>query len=114
MRPPAELTTARMALRASCRIVRSRYPVWSIWRYNATQDRSAVPPCAEDVLVSRPRATVLVRRLPPGGAAFLSCLGDGGQLGMAADAATGEAADFDLAGCLAAIFDARVVKSVFT
>jgi len=108
----AALMETRFALRAACRILRSTHPVYSIWRFNATGDTSPVRPAAEDVLVSRPEDTVLMNRLPPGGADFLRALQGGGPLGRAADRAAGRAPEFDLDANLCALFAARIVGTL--
>ncbi len=108
------LETVRMTLRASCAVVRSAYPVWSIWRYNATGDRSAVGPGAEDALVSRPAGEVLVRRLPPGGADLLDSLGRGEALGRALRSAAAGDSRFDAGAALGVILEAGVVRTIVT
>ena len=111
-RDAAALMEARLALQAACRFVRSSHPVYSIWRFNATEDKTPVRPAAEDVLVSRPGDTVLMHLLPPGGAEFLLALQDGEPLGRAAERASGQAPGFDLGANLGAIFAAQVIKSI--
>ncbi len=106
------ITRARFELRAACCIIRSSFPVYSIWRFNATKDRSPVGHAAEDVLVSRPEDAVLVNRLPPGGADFLGALQSGQPLGQAADRAVGVTPEFDLNANLAALFAKRIIKTV--
>ena len=106
------LARARLSLRSACHVLRSAHPVHAIWRFNATGDKSPVEPAAEDVLVSRPDDRVLVRLLPPGGAAFLLALRDGAQLGRASQLATADAPTFDLGVNLAAVFSARIVGTI--
>ena len=65
-RDAAALMETRLALQAACRVVRSAHPVYSIWRFNATEDKSPVRSAAEDVLVSRPADAVLMYLLPSG------------------------------------------------
>ena len=110
----ASLEETRFALRASCRIVRSEHPIWSIWRYNSTDDRSAIGSCAEDVLVSRPGDTVLLRPLPPGAAVFLFCLRGGTPLGRAAQSAGRMEPEFNLAASLGVILEAHVIRTIIT
>ena len=110
----AVLPEIRLALRASCRIVRSEHPIWSIWRYNTTDDRPALGSGAEDVLVSRPGDTVLLHLLPPGGAAFLLCLRAGTPLGRAAQSAGTKEPEFNLAAGLGVILEAHAIKAIIT
>jgi hypothetical protein len=55
---------------------------------------------------------VVVRRLPPGGAVFLSRLLAGDPLGSAAEAAMADAAAFDLAGNIAGMLEAGVFTRI--
>ncbi len=111
-RDAAALMRTRLVLRAACRIVRSAHPVYSIWRFNATEDKAPVRPAAEDVLVSRPADAVLMHLLPPGGAAFLLALEAGQPLGRAADKAMQQAPEFDLGASLGVVFAAQAIGTI--
>ena len=67
---------------------------------------------AEDALITRPEMQVAVRLLPPGGAAFLKCLIDGGTLGGAAAAAFAETPSFDLPTNIAGMIEAGVFTKI--
>jgi hypothetical protein len=91
-------------------IVRSAYPAVAIFAMNRVEGpisplRSST---AEDALITRPEMEVAVRLLPPGGAAFLKCLIDGGTLGAAAATAFTETPCFDLAASIAGMIEAGV------
>ncbi|MFC4707007.1 DNA-binding domain-containing protein [Paraburkholderia caffeinitolerans] len=111
---PSALAQVRFVTHPATRIVRSRYPAVSIFTMNRVN--TPVTPLhssdAEDALVTRPDADVIVSRLPPGGAAFLVALIEGATLGAAAQTAFEEAADFDLPANLAAMFSAGVFAAV--
>jgi Putative DNA-binding domain len=97
------LTGLRIDLHPSLQIVRSAYPIVTIWAMNCGE-RELAPIeswSAEDALVVRPHLNVEVRLLPPGGAAFLQALGAGRPLREAADAALADHPAFDLTGNLA-------------
>lgn len=106
--PPERLGDIAFVPHPATRIVPSRFPAVTIFAANRTTAPtsrvSATEP--EDTLVTRPHLEVTVRRLSPGGAAFLTALVAGLPLGEAA--ARGVAADpaFDLAGNIAGIIDA--------
>lgn len=108
---PDGLTHMRVALHPSVSIFSSTHPVATIWAMNT----GALPVAPiddwfpEDVLIARPQREVDLRRLPPGGAAFLRALADGENLGEAAAAAMAGAADFDLAFALAGLFNFGLV-----
>ncbi len=92
--PADDLPSLRVVLHPSLRLVRSRFPAFTIWQVNigggvpASVDLGAG---GEDVLIVRPDAEVELRTLPHGGADFLQALRDGRlmfeamQAGMAAD-----------------------------
>lgn len=96
---------AVLTLHPSLGIVRSPYPIVSIYELNLQS--GDVPPTrvsgAEDALVARPRFEVEIRRLPAGGAAFVLALKEGSPIGEAATAALREAAEFDLEANLAGL-----------
>ena len=76
---------AVLILHPSLGIVRSPYPIVSIYELNAQS--GAVPPTqvagAEDAMVARPRLEVEMRRLPEGGASFILALKAGRPIGEA-------------------------------
>jgi hypothetical protein len=106
----------RLALHPSVRVVRSSFPVATIWEAHQHPDApiAVAAWAAEDVLVSRPAAEVLVHRLPPGGAAFAQALLHGDTLGAAAAMALTEASDFDLAGAIATLLRAGAIGDVLS
>jgi hypothetical protein len=98
---------------AAC-IVRSAYPAVAIFAMNRVEGpitplRSSA---AEDALITRPDMDVAVRLLPPGGAAFLKNLVDGGTLGEAATTAFTETPSFDLPANIAGMIEAGVFTAI--
>ena len=109
-----ELPAIAFAMHPSLRLVRSRYPALTIWRMNAS-DIPVTPvdfSVAEDALIVRPGAEVEVRKVPPGGYAFVTALAEGRTLLSAAE--TAQAADerFDLAGNIAGLLAAGALCRV--
>lgn len=102
---PNVLCGVRVALHPSVQILRSAYPVVTIWAMNAGEATLAAidDRPAEDALVVRTDMQVEVRRLPGGGAAFLAALAAGACLGAAADSAAADHPEFDLAVNLAGL-----------
>lgn len=102
---PELLFAARVILHPSLQLVRSHFPIVTIWAMNSGE--LALAPVdagvAEDALVCRPQLKVLVQKLPPGGADFLAALAAGDVLGAAAQHAADACADFDLATNLAGL-----------
>ena len=102
----ADAAGARLTLHPSLHVVRSTYPVISIWQLAAQDgenEPARLPADGEDALVVRPKLEVEVRRLPEGGAAFVLALKEGASLQAAAARAMDEASAFDLAANLAGL-----------
>lgn len=101
-------------LHPSLELLRSRYPVVTIWSMNAGEmelgpigDYSA-----EDALILRPQWDVVVRRLPPGGAAFIEALQQHRTLAEAAEHALSADTRFDLTGNLAGLIGSGAVTAL--
>ncbi|WP_020180557.1 DNA-binding domain-containing protein [Methylopila sp. M107] len=105
---PEALDRAALTLHPSVETVRSARPVVTIWAMNAGE--TELGPIedwrGEDALVARPGMDVLVRALPPGGAAFLGALKSGAPLGAAAAIAADDVQDFDLTQNLIGLIEA--------
>jgi hypothetical protein len=69
---------------------------------------------AEDALISRPDLEVEVRRLPAGGARFLSALATGARLGDACEQAQLASPLFDFVSGLAALISSGILVGVRT
>jgi hypothetical protein len=105
-----ELGALRIRPLPSAEILRSRYPVVTIWSMNSGE-REVAPIESwdgEDALVARPRGEVEVRLLPPGGATFLTRLLAGAPLAEASQCAQGDASKFNLVTNLAVLLAAGV------
>ncbi|MBS7538034.1 HvfC/BufC N-terminal domain-containing protein [Ancylobacter lacus] len=112
---PAEaVAEVRLALHPSLRLVASPYPVLSIWLAHQGDDPSGegVEWRAENVVVVRPDADVLMHRLSAGGVAFLEALLRRRTLGEAAEAALGADAGFDAGGHLVGLFTLGAVTGL--
>ena len=105
---PDRLADVVLTPHTAMQIVRSRFPAVTIFSANRSKgpvDRiEVVGP--EDALVTRPNLEVVVRRLPLGGAVFLTRLMAGVPLGVAAAAALEESPAFDLSGNIAGMLEA--------
>lgn len=109
---PEQLGGIRFALHASVQIITSPHPVFSIWRFNSTDDTSPIASCGEDVLVARPAQDVTMHILEAGGAHFLTALQTGQSLEQAADLATTAAPDFDLGANIGALLTAQIISKI--
>jgi hypothetical protein len=78
----------------------------TIWEHTMRDDDDEpgqLPADGEDALVLRPALEVAVRRLPPGGAAFIEALMAGATMPAAAAAALEQTPEFDLSANLAGL-----------
>lgn len=110
--PPEQLWTLRLLPHPALRIVRSSYPIHSIWQANLPNERGHVAALephfslsldqgAESVLIERPGNAVGVQLLTAAEAAWYATLLGGAPLGAAVDSAIDADAAFDLSGTLA-------------
>lgn len=100
---PKRLAAIRFRLQPGCRVVRSEWPIDSIWRANQSDgDGSGVvlSAGARTVLVWRQGDDAVFRRLDPAVAAFIVALAKGVTLAGAAEQAIASAPEFDLAAAL--------------
>jgi hypothetical protein len=110
---PQGIGALRMTLHPSLQIVRSRHPVVTTWAMNTGEAKLAPVDFdrSEDALILRPEFEVIVRTLPPGGAAFLRALAQGTTLADASNSALAHDARFDLAANLAGLIGAGGVTA---
>jgi hypothetical protein len=103
-----------VVLHPSVFLVQSRFPIVTIWENTRDDDGSVMFERwgAEAALVSRPFLEVEIRRLPPGGYAFLRALSEGQTVAIAARIASEGTPKFELASNLTLLIDANVVIGV--
>ena len=105
--PPELLGDTVLTPHPATRILRSPFPAVSIFAANRSGGPGQVEANEpEDALLTRPGLEVIVRRLPPGGAAFLLRLAGGEPLGAAAAAALADTPEFDLPANIAGMIEA--------
>ena len=104
----ADIAGLRLQLAPSLRLVRSRWPVVSIWAANH-EGAPSPQPKAEDALILRPEFDPRPHALPSGGAAFIAGLLQGQRLGEAVDASGGA---LDLPAVLALMIQGRAITGV--
>lgn len=109
----ASLGELRIVPHPSVQIVRSTYPVVTIWGMNAGEFklRSIEDWASQDALIVRPQLDVLVRMLPAGGATFLETLFAGGTLAEAVMTAQAGNSEFNLAANLAGLIASGVAAA---
>lgn len=112
--PPDVLAGTVFVPHPAARLVRSRFPAVTIFAMNRDDGpvgrlQTAEP---EDALVTRPGLDVFVRRLPPGGAVFLSSLLAGEPLAAAATTGLEETREFDLPANIAGMVEAGIFSAI--
>jgi hypothetical protein len=113
---PETLAELRVALHPAVAIIASPHPIVTIWAMNMGEmDLAPITDWhGEDALVARPEFDAEVRRLPPGGAVFLTELSRSKCLAQAAVMALAAAPDFDLAVNLAGLFRYGLVAGILS
>jgi hypothetical protein len=108
------LSEMRVLLHASVYLVQSHFPIVTAWENHQTSDGDGMIQrwVAEAAIVARPFLKVEVRRLPPGGYAFLRALSEGKSVATAARIATGTAPSFDIVSNLKLIDDAKLAINI--
>ena len=113
---PEVLETAMMRLHPSLQIIRSDWPVFSIWHLHQSTDDTAaamqeLTPEPESGLIVRPNLDVDVRIIPDAAAEFYSSLQDGQSLGRAAEPLVAAQSD-DMGAMLQHLFSCGAVCTV--
>src|SRR5262245_50252585 len=111
---PSHAAELRLVLHPSTFLVASRFPIVTIWEINQSGHENGRVGrwSAECALVARPFLEVEVRRLPPGGDAFISALSQGRTIAAALDTATAADPMFDIAINRALLIEANVVIGI--
>lgn len=104
----------RLTLHPSVAVIESPFAIVSLWAaHQGDTDIATVDPAvAQDALVLREALDVIVLRLPPGAARFVSAVNGGTNLGDAAAESTHAAPDFDLSATLALLFGHSALTSI--
>lgn len=112
--PPGQLGETGFVMHPATRIIRSRFPVVSLFKANRDGNghlTGSLPAGGEDALVTRPDMDVQVTALAAGEAAFFNTLATGEPLGSAAENAQEEVDDFDLSGALAKLLQSGAASA---
>ncbi|MGA2492107.1 MAG: DNA-binding domain-containing protein [Roseiarcus sp.] len=109
---PDGLEALRFQPHPAARLLRFSHPAASIWAVSQGEGEPRAPEVwsAEEALVARPDADVLVRVLPPGGFAFAAALFSGASLGEAAALAAADG--FDPGAHLVGLIEAGAFQSL--
>jgi len=111
--PPDKLGGIRFETHPSVQVIRSAFPIVTIWTMNRGGEPGPVDMgIAEAALVGRPAMDVEVRNLPGGGGTFLLALIGGARLEQAADQALADDPEFDLANNISGFLQAGVFSRI--
>jgi hypothetical protein len=112
--PPERLADLRFDFHPSVSIIKSPYPIVSIWHVNDDPEHAVpiAPWAPEAALVVRPFDEVEVTRLAPGVAEFLLRLMHNGTMNDAVRAGEEAAAEFDLAQSVQSLIMSRAVTRI--
>ncbi|WP_298838859.1 DNA-binding domain-containing protein [uncultured Roseobacter sp.] len=97
---PETLMAIRLAPAPSTIVIRSRWPLFDLWRFNNVTDAPKPRAAAQDVLVTRPEFDPAPHLLPHGAALWFDALARGSSLGEAHAETLRKTPDFDLAATL--------------
>lgn len=108
---PEQLDSVRMLLHPSTALVKSRFPIVTVWESNLGEGDGAMISrwCPEFALVARPFLDVEVWRLSAGGHAFIGALAGLMPLSAAVAAAMAVDPDFDLSANFAMLIETNIV-----
>jgi len=108
---PDRLMTSTFTLAPATQLIRSDWPLYSIWAFNMI-DGEKPEMRAEDVLITRPEFDPQPVALPPCGGEFVASLIAGNSFGTALDAASGRNDQFDLSTTLAALLSGGAITKI--
>ncbi|WP_170426490.1 HvfC/BufC family peptide modification chaperone [Ruegeria arenilitoris] len=110
--PPEEIVLAKLEFAPSMQVVRSDWPLFSIWRFNSEEGAPKPAPGPEDVLITRPDYDPAPYLLPKGGADWIAYVQAGHTIGEAFEHTSAEFPEFDLGATLALLLQGGAITSV--
>ena len=109
---PAEtLETAALPCAPATIILRSDWPLFDIWYFNAVEGAPQPRALAQDVLITRPEFDPAPHALPAGAATWLEALNSGQPLDAASQTAAAADPDFDLTTCLTCALETHALTA---
>lgn len=111
---PEALMNATVEFAPAMRLIRSAWPIGSIWTFNTTADAPKPQAVAEDVVITRVEFDPEPHVLPPGGADWIEALQDGKTIGEAHEIAEGLSPGFDLGVTLTLLLQGGAIITLMT
>ena len=106
---PEDLVAQRLSLAPSAVLLRSPWPIWSIWHYNTTDGAPKPAAGGQNVLICRPDYDPIPLLLPAGAATWISEIVKGAPLGAATETASAATTEFDLSATLALLIEGQAL-----
>lgn len=99
---PEVLLESRVQLHPAARLLRSAYPIAGLWTLHQAPDPdlSGLSWEPENVLLTRPHATIQLRRIDSGVATFAAALAGGSRIAASTEAALADSPGFELGTAL--------------
>ncbi|RBW57505.1 putative DNA-binding domain-containing protein [Ruegeria sp. A3M17] len=110
--PPEEIVLAKLEFAPSLKVLRSDWPLFSIWRFNSEDGAPKPAPGSEDILITRPEFDPAPHLLPKGGADWIAHIQAGLTIGEAFEHTSAEFPEFDLGATLALLLQGGAITSV--
>jgi hypothetical protein len=108
--PPDRLTDMRFDLHPSVILLKSRFPIVSVWEANLHRTDNTISSWQpEAAMIARPRRAVEVRRISEGEYEFVAALAGGLTVGAALTRSYASTQFFDPAACFAMWISANVI-----
>lgn len=110
--PPERLMRARLRLAPALRLVRSHWPIVTVWQMHQPGGGPSPEMRSEDAVLTRPGFDPAVSLLPPGGGAFITALLRGETFATAQAGAEAEFHNFDLAAVLGLLLTGSAIVAM--
>ena len=111
---PEALMAATVGFAPAMELIRSDWPIASIWTFNTVDGSPKPQAVAEDVVITRVEFDPEPHVLPPGGADWILALQSGKTIGEAHEIAEGLSPGFDLGATLALLLQGGAIISLTT
>ena len=112
--PADQLMAARLDIAPSLKLLRSRWPIFSIWSAQTHGTPMPEAPSGEALIITRAEFDPAPQLLPAGGATFVMALQAGEAFGQALDKATTAIPDFDLQTTLGLLIAGNAITAIKT
>ncbi|MEX0350220.1 MAG: putative DNA-binding domain-containing protein [Paracoccaceae bacterium] len=109
---PEQLMHSTIGFAPSLAVLRSHWPVLSVWRFNTEAEAPKPQAGAQEVLITRREFDPAPHLLPPGGADWIAALQTGATIGAAHEAALTQHPDFDLGATLTLLLQEGAITTL--